>query len=217
MGPDTLAAPRAKLRSRQVKSIVESWSIAATRVPPACRRAVRAAQNAAAGTRNHHAGFTLPELLVTLAVAAILFGMAAPSFADFIRQHRMSTTTSRLVGDLGLARSEAIKRNAGMLVCPRNASGTACATGTNWSGGWLVCIDVDADGSCDTSTSSAPNPVKLSSPVDASLLLAGPSGGMRFRPDGSLAATATLSLTGTWSGSPTGTVQVATSGTLRSY
>lgn len=73
-------------------------------------------------------GFTLVELMITLVVAAILTGLALPSFRDFIRTQRLKTASFDLVAGLTYARSEAIKRNTNIDV----------AASSNWQSGWTV-------------------------------------------------------------------------------
>ena len=58
-------------------------------------------------------GFTLVELMVTVAVLAILSTIAYPSFQSTIRSNRVATTTNELIASLALARSEAIKNTHG--------------------------------------------------------------------------------------------------------
>lgn len=74
-------------------------------------------------------GFTLVELMVTLAVLGILGGLAAPSLAGLIASQRVRTLSSDLHFAMTQARSEAIKRNASV---------TLVATGGNWAAGWAV-------------------------------------------------------------------------------
>lgn len=57
-------------------------------------------------------GFTLIELMVTIAVAAILLAVAVPSFRHLIISNRLTTAANNVVTAVTLARSEAIKRNA---------------------------------------------------------------------------------------------------------
>ncbi|HUE90567.1 GspH/FimT family pseudopilin [Pseudomonas sp.] len=83
-------------------------------------------------------GFTLIELMVALAVLAILLGIAVPSFSSMLRDSRASTLASELQGALQLARSEAIKRRQGVVVCRRKPDESVCQDGTDWAGGWLV-------------------------------------------------------------------------------
>jgi type IV fimbrial biogenesis protein FimT len=79
-------------------------------------------------------GFTLLELMVTLAIAAILATMAIPNFTEIITSNRLTTYNNELVAALNLARSEAIKRNQQIIVRK---------TGANWENGWHVFVDID--------------------------------------------------------------------------
>lgn len=94
-------------------------------------------------------GFTLIEMIMVLAVAGILLGIAAPSFTSVIQSNRLATQTNDLVTSLNLARSEAITRGQIVTVC-RSLSGTGCnAAAGNWEDGWLVFSDPDGDGVVD--------------------------------------------------------------------
>ncbi len=94
-----------------------------------------------------HAGFTLVELLATIAVATILLGIATPSFIEFSRKTRITTYTNDFVATMNFARSEAIRRGATVTICHTNNE-TACS-GT-WSDGWLVFTDKNGNGAIDT-------------------------------------------------------------------
>lgn len=84
------------------------------------------------------AAFTLIELMVGIAVAAILITVGIPGFRDLILDNRMAAQINSLVADLSYARSEAVKRNSAVTVCKRNTAGTACADTGNWHNGWIV-------------------------------------------------------------------------------
>lgn len=98
-------------------------------------------------TRQSH-GFTLIELMITLAIAAILAALAAPSFADIIKNSRMTTQYNELLASLSVARSEAVKRALTVTVCKSNNQSTPTCAG-NWHDGWIVFADTNADGTFD--------------------------------------------------------------------
>lgn len=89
-------------------------------------------------------GFTLVELLIALAVVAVLVGMAAPSFQDTLADVQLTAEQNRLVKALRQARSEAIKRVGTVTLC-KSDDGTAC--GGSWSDGWLLFAETGAAGS----------------------------------------------------------------------
>ena len=82
-------------------------------------------------------GFTLAELMITLAIAGILVGVAIPSFTSMITSNRLTTYANELMTALNLARSEAIKR--GEQVTIRRKGGNS----QEWESGWDVFVDVD--------------------------------------------------------------------------
>jgi type IV fimbrial biogenesis protein FimT len=86
-------------------------------------------------------GFTLIELMVTIVVGAILITMAVPAFQNFLRNDRQWTTANSLVMSLNAARSEAIKQDTSVSVCP-TANGTSCSASSTWSQGWIVLSSV---------------------------------------------------------------------------
>ncbi len=78
--------------------------------------------------RSH--GFTLIELMITLAVMAVLVTLAAPSFNSYIANQRVKAAAYDLLATLSLARSEAVKRNTDVSV----------SAASNWSTGWSVSV-----------------------------------------------------------------------------
>ncbi len=83
-------------------------------------------------------GFTLPELMTVIAVAAILMVVAVPNLLSFVRSDTLSTTANNLVFALNYARNEAVKRDTVVSLCP-SADGASCQTGsTSWASGWIA-------------------------------------------------------------------------------
>jgi len=93
-------------------------------------------------------GFTLIELVVAMAIAAILVTVAIPNMRTFIQNGRLNTQANDLIGDLNLARSEAIKRRSGVGIC-KSTNGTACAGGGDWRDGRAVFVDINNNGAWD--------------------------------------------------------------------
>lgn len=96
--------------------------------------------------RTHSArGFTLLELMFAIAIAAILFAAAGPSFETFIRQSRITSTINELVSAVHAARSEAVKRRSPTVLClSTNPNDAAPDCDGDGSQGWIVFVD-DAD------------------------------------------------------------------------
>ena len=89
-------------------------------------------------------GFSLIELLVTVAVASLLFSFATPAFERFVQENRRSSTIYGLMNDLQFARSESIKRSARLAVCARKPGTVQACDDTapaDWGEGWLVFTD----------------------------------------------------------------------------
>ncbi|MFA6970205.1 MAG: GspH/FimT family pseudopilin [Gallionella sp.] len=167
-------------------------------------------------TKRTQTGVTLMELMVVVAVAAIMALVAAPSFTGLINTTKQSSAASQLVADLNRARSESIKRNSRVLLCVRNTAGTNCGTGTNWQNGWMICQDSTNDNTnnCDASTTSNPSPIVTHQALDSRLTLTGSANLIQFNPNGTqgAAGAATLTLNGTWTGATAKTVSIAATG-----
>lgn len=105
--------------------------------------------------QKHTSGFSLIELLITIAVVAILLALGLPSFQDALRSNRVATATNELIASFALARSEAIRTTHGSGICTSTA-GTECDAGSDWDDGWLVWSDSDDDGDLDTGADAEP-------------------------------------------------------------
>lgn len=88
-------------------------------------------------------GFSVIELMITIAIVAILVAVALPSFESSLRGNRVSTATNELITSLNLARSEALRNPRGAVICT-SENGSTC--GGDWDNGWIVWIDADGNG-----------------------------------------------------------------------
>lgn len=80
-------------------------------------------------------GLTLVELMVTVAVLAILASIGIPGFQALVAQNRATSTANDLLASLQFARSAAIANGQDITVCP---GATDCTSGGQWEGGWIV-------------------------------------------------------------------------------
>jgi type IV fimbrial biogenesis protein FimT len=91
-------------------------------------------------------GFTMVELMVTLVVAAVVLTIAIPSFQNMIRSSLLASGAENLTASLNLARAKAIMARRDVRMCP-STDGTSCASGGSWTGGWIIFVDEDGNGS----------------------------------------------------------------------
>lgn len=82
-------------------------------------------------------GVTLIELMVGIALVAILASIAVPSFDNMLRSNRVTMQTNSLLQAFSLARSEAVKTRQTVRVCP-STDLASCANSNNWASGWIV-------------------------------------------------------------------------------
>ena len=98
-------------------------------------------------SRLQQLGFSLLELMIALAIAAILLAMAMPSLQSFAGDSEMSAANNQLVYSLQTARSEAIKRSAAVGLCPSaNSLADEPTCGGDYTKGWIVFVDADGNG-----------------------------------------------------------------------
>ena len=98
------------------------------------------AASAAAGAR----GFTLIEMLTTVAVLVVSLALAAPALGGFIRSNRLVSAQSEYVSSLMLARSEAARRGT-----PVGIDAKAAAAAGGFARGWRVWVDANGNGNYD--------------------------------------------------------------------
>jgi type IV fimbrial biogenesis protein FimT len=101
-------------------------------------------------------GFTLIELLITISISMVVLTFAVPSFSSFIKNGRVTTFTNTLVTDVNFARQEAVTRGEKIILCrsanPAAATPSCGGNANNWSTGWLVFVNTDANTTYDHGT-----------------------------------------------------------------
>ncbi|MGK0674474.1 MAG: GspH/FimT family pseudopilin [Halothiobacillaceae bacterium] len=116
---------------------------------------------------SHAAGFTLLELMVSLAVLGILLGIVVPSFMSTMANTRLTTAANELLAAIQYTRAEAIRRNVRVTLCKARHTSDQCEPATSWSNGWMSFTDP---------TTQTPPQVEAGSPILA-------RGGGHFAPD----------------------------------
>jgi type IV fimbrial biogenesis protein FimT len=94
---------------------------------------------------DRHRGYTLPELVFTMAIAVGLLGWGVPTFRDLQRNAARTREVNQFIQAVYLARSEAIKRNRVVSLCPSLDAEDCAPAGTNWQTGWIVFVNGDRD------------------------------------------------------------------------
>ena len=85
-------------------------------------------------------GFTIIELMITIAVIGIGLAIGVPAMNQFVLDNRLVSQINTLNSSLALARSEAVKQNEHTVVCV-SSDGATCTAGANWNEGWIVFVD----------------------------------------------------------------------------
>jgi len=142
--------------------------------------------------KNRSHGFTLMELMVVLSIAAAVLVLGAPNFNQFRLNNRLTNTANDMLSATVLARTEAIKRQQSIALCPSGNPTAAEPTCTEDSNaGWIVFVD--EDGNCERSndeplidsrpldTANVTNPLNIR--YDGSCLSFAPTGFRQDIPD----------------------------------
>lgn len=111
-------------------------------------------------------GFTLIEVLIVVAILGVIVSIGLPSMRDLIASTKVKTAANDTFASLNIARSEAVKRNAGVQIVPNDAA--------NWGAGWLVRVVGTADS------------LQVQDPITGDVAVGGPNTDVRYRGDGRL-------------------------------
>ena len=131
-------------------------------------------------------GFTLLELMVTLAVIGIVALVAIPGMRALVNHSRLTGGADNVVSAMQLARIEATRRNRSVWVCPTaSASSDTCSSGTTWTN-WIVVEPTNAN--------TADRVIRRDVTESGGLQFSGPSAGIRFRPSGLIDAAASVTV-----------------------
>jgi type IV fimbrial biogenesis protein FimT len=123
-------------------------------------------------------GFTLIELMVTVAVVGILALVAMPAMTDLVNNSRVAGQTEELVSSIQLARAEAVRRNVRVTLCPTNGSNTIstdCAGSTSWTN-WAAITRSETVVLADR--------VLRNNTASGGMQVTGPAAGIVFKPSG---------------------------------
>lgn len=95
-------------------------------------------------------GVTLVELLVAMVVVVVLLAAGVPSFRQFVKNNQVSGQTGKLIIALQAARSEAVKRGSGTVICASTDQLT-CSGESDWATGWITFSDLEQNAILDGS------------------------------------------------------------------
>ena len=138
-------------------------------------------------------GFTILELLVGVAILAITMALAAPNFIDMVKNNRISSASSDFMGALQLAKTEAASRVRPVSICKSNADGDDCVGGGDWQQGWLIFVDLNANGDLNGDDTI----IFVNQALDDQITFGGTDGvkdSITFNPSGTTSLTSTETL-----------------------
>lgn len=100
-------------------------------------------------TRKNHVGFTLIELMMTVAIVAILAALAAPSLVEFSVRNKLTSIGNDFTASVLRARNEAIGKNTCVTMCTSstvdNAQPVCKTSDQDWQVGWILFLNPDCD------------------------------------------------------------------------
>lgn len=151
-------------------------------------------------------GFTLIELMITVALLGILATLALPAFQGSMDRQRIQSAANSLSVAFATARSESVKRGRTVSVC-KSSDKTDCTTDGDWSVGWIIYITAGA-------------PIKAFDSPSGGVSMAGSAvpdlqNSVQFDPSGASNLAGTGGVTICIAGQTSRVVSIASSGRIR--
>ena len=134
--------------------------------------------------KKNNLGFTLIELIVTLAVVSILLLTGVPMINQMLDNNRLVSEINSIAGSLSLARSESIKRGATVTVCG-SSDGSTCDT-ANWESGWIIFSDANHNATLESTDTLLKVFAAFNGPSTLRLSRSDLTTRLQYRPNGSL-------------------------------
>lgn len=88
-------------------------------------------------------GFTIPELMIVIAVVGVLLVVGIPQLNKVVQGRQLVAQATDVASALAYARAEAAARAHQVIICSKNAADNTCSNGNDWSNGWVIFADED--------------------------------------------------------------------------
>ena len=134
-------------------------------------------------TSKASSGFTLLELMVTMASTFIMFGLVMPQVTAQIDRSRFSTQINAFSSSLQFARSTAVTQNQQVVIC-KSPDGLQCNRRAPWQDGWIVFVDADRDRQVSPDEAIIQKQNRLRYDVEIDYRAFGSRNYLTYRPDG---------------------------------
>jgi type IV fimbrial biogenesis protein FimT len=139
--------------------------------------------------RKRSAGFNLVEIMIAMAIVAVMMALVAPDLRDFMRNAKISALTNDIMADLQMARTEAVKAKRRAWFCVSDAGSEGVCLGGGWTDKYrAIIVDLNDDGISNAGDFTARHKIADSSAGSPTATLSGTATayGVTFLPSGVL-------------------------------